>query len=53
MNNGMDMVVLPTNRKTCCILIPIVEDKKDASNIGTYWDPTLDDLIAKDWILEE
>ncbi|MGK0551939.1 Thoeris anti-defense Tad2 family protein [Enterococcus faecalis] len=50
---GQNLVILPTNRRSCCLIIDVSKDKKDTSNVGNNWNPTLDDLIAIDWELEE
>ncbi|AIM25788.1 DUF2829 domain-containing protein [Melissococcus plutonius] len=50
--NNIDVTILPTNREPCCLIISKNEDHNRSSNIGNYWNPTLDDLIATDWEIE-
>lgn len=46
--------ILPTNSYDCCQLIKIEKDK-DGFKFGKsrvrWWNPTLDDLTADDWIV--
>lgn len=41
------ITVIPTNTTACFLLVPLDEKEK----IGRRWNPTVEDILAKDWIV--
>lgn len=47
--NGKLLNVKPTNTSECCILID--RTKRRPGGSARWWNPTLEDLTADDWIV--
>ena len=49
--NGTMLIIKPTNTSECCILID-TRKRRPGGSIR-WWNPTLEDLTANDWIITD